>query len=85
LFDGLKYVWMDYNKHPKVNAADIDPALISPTVKHGGGRIIVWSCMTWYGPSFLAKIDTTVDAKLYVRILKEDLWDTINWYDIDPE
>jgi len=41
--------------------------------------------MTWDGPGFLAKIDTTLDAELYVKILSEDLWDTVNWYDIDPE
>ena len=62
--DGLRYVWVDSNKRLRVNAADIDPALITPTVKHGGGNIMVWSCMTWYGPGFLAKIDTALDAEL---------------------
>lgn len=83
--DGIRYVWVESDNEPKVNAADIDPKLVMPTVKHGGGSIMVWGCMTWDGPGYLARIDSTLDSELYIRILEEDLLNTVDWYNIDPE
>ena len=34
---------------------------------------MVWSCMSWHGPGYIAKIDETLDSQLYIEILKEDL------------
>jgi hypothetical protein len=73
------------NKEPKVIADNIDPKLVIPTIKHGGGSIMVWGCMTWDGPGFMAKIDSTLDSALYIRILQDVLLNTIDWYNTDPE
>ena len=83
--DGMRYLWVESNKEPKVKAGNVDPNLIMPTVKHGGGSIMVWGCMTWDGPGFLAKIDSKLDSALYIRILQDELLDTVDWYNIDPE
>ena len=83
--DGMRYVWVQSDNEAKVKAADIDPELVTPTVKYGGRSIMVWGCMTWDGPGYLAKIDSTLDAELYIRILQEELLNTVNWYNIDPE
>ncbi|KAG0016838.1 hypothetical protein BGZ80_008875 [Entomortierella chlamydospora] len=34
--DGMRYVWAQADNEPKVKAADIDPELAGPTVRHGG-------------------------------------------------
>ena len=83
--DGMRYTWVQSNNEPKVKAGNIDPKLIMPTVKYGGGSIMIWGCMTWDGPGFLAKIDSGLDSELYIRILQDELLNTIDWYNIDPE
>ncbi|KAG0278023.1 hypothetical protein BGZ97_009791, partial [Linnemannia gamsii] len=47
-------------------------------------RLWFWGCMTWDGPGFLAKIDSTLDSSRYIRTLKDELVKTINRYIIGP-
>ena len=51
---------------------------VKPTVKFGGGSIMVWGCMTYQGAGYLCKIDNGLDAKLYRRILNGELVETLN-------
>jgi hypothetical protein len=61
---------------------------------------MVWSCLTWQGVfsihffsiltsfqgvGFSCKIDDIMDADLYVRILRNELVDSIQYYDLDQE
>lgn len=41
-----------------------------PTVKHGGGKIQVWGCFTWYGAGPLKRIIGNMDGAMYREILK---------------
>ena len=75
--DGKNYAW----KRPHEN---LQPRHVQQTVKHGGGNIMVWSCITWEGVGYLTKIDTTMDKHLYLEILKEDLWESIHEKGFDP-
>jgi len=34
---------------------------------------MVWACMSWNGPGYIAKVDDTMDSTLYIQILQEDL------------
>ena len=42
-------------------------------LKHGGGHVMIWGCMSWAGVGRLVKIDSIMDKELYISILDEDL------------
>lgn len=57
---------------------------VQQTVKHGGGGIMLWGCMTSNGVGYACKIDNILDQHLYKDILQDDLMKTIEFYDLDP-
>nr|ACV85768.1 transposase [Acipenser fulvescens]ACV85769.1 transposase [Acipenser fulvescens] len=61
-----RYVWR------KPNTAH-HPENTIPTVKHGGGSIMLWGCFSASGPGKLVKIEGKMDAVKYREILKENL------------
>lgn len=44
-----------------------------PTVKHGGGSVMIWGCMAASGVGKLHIIDGTMDRHVYLDILKTNL------------
>jgi len=46
---------------------------VKPTVKHGGGSVLVWGCMSARGVGKLVFIDGIMNAEGYLKILKENL------------
>ncbi len=44
-----------------------------PSVKHGGGSIMVWACFAASWPGQPAIIDGTMNSELYQQILKENV------------
>lgn len=46
---------------------------LQPTMKHGGGNIIVWDCFSWFGAGNLTQINGTMTAEVYIDILCENL------------
>lgn len=64
--DGRVSVWRKKNTaYEKKNLA--------PTVKHGGGGVMVWGCMSAGGVGELVFIDGIMDKTVYLNILKENL------------
>lgn len=65
---GLKgkcYVWWQPNtsRHPKNTI---------PTVKHGGGSIMLWGCFAALGTGKLVRIEGKKDGAKYRDILKQN-------------
>lgn len=52
---------------------ELQLANLNATVKHAGGSVMVWGCMSAGGVGNLAFIDTTMDSKAYLEILKTNL------------
>jgi hypothetical protein len=46
---------------------------VQPTVKFGGGSIMVWGCMSWEGVGNLCLIEGTMDKYVYCEILEMEL------------
>ena len=61
-----RYVWR------KPNTAHHQKHTI-PTVKHGGGSIMLWGCFSAAGPGRLVKIEGRMNAAKYTEILRDNL------------
>jgi transposase len=46
---------------------------VKKTVKHGGGSVMVWGCMSWQGPGPLGVIEDTLDGNGYIELLSSHL------------
>lgn len=76
--DGREWCWIR-------DSEQIQPRHVQQTVKHGGGSIMLWGCMTCHGPGFACKIDGTMDQVLYKNILEDELLHTIEYYGMDAK
>lgn len=75
--DGKQYVW-------KKKGQPLLEREVAPTVKHGGGNIMVWGCMSWNGVGTMVEVEGRMDAKQYVKILEEGLLESIQNSNISP-
>ncbi len=64
--DSVKRVW----RQPSEEYKD---KFVLPTVKHGGGSVMVWGCMSAAGTGELQFIEGTMNAKMYCDILKQSI------------
>ncbi len=61
--DGVKRVWRQPGEESKDKC-------VLPTVKHGGGGVMVWGCMSAAGTGELQFTEGTMNANMYCEILK---------------
>lgn len=55
-------------------ASDSIPGISDlPTVKHGGGNVMVWRCMSGFGRGPIVRIEGIMDAVKYKAILEEHM------------
>ncbi|KAG1580848.1 hypothetical protein G6F47_012557 [Rhizopus delemar] len=60
------------------------PHHIEVTVKHGGGGIILWGCITSEGPGYACQVyDGIMNSEVYQEILGTSLKDTLGYYGLD--
>jgi hypothetical protein len=71
--DGRKWAW-------KKAGEGLSDRLVEGTLKFGGGSLMVWGCMLWDGVGYACKIDGRMDGDLYLKILEEDLQESIRYF-----
>ena len=49
------------------------PDCVTPTVKFGGGSVMVWGCFSWWGVGPLVVVKGTLDQDGYVDLMSEHL------------
>ena len=63
---------------------ELSDSLVQGTVKFGRGSMIIWGCMIWQGVDYAARIDVSMDEDLYLQILKDELMNTLKYYNLNP-
>ena len=76
--DGKQYYW----KRPE---EPLNRFHIKPTVKFGGGSVMIWACFTSRGVGGFCKIDGTMNSELYRQILREDFLGTVRDHSFDAK
>ncbi|KAG0890664.1 hypothetical protein G6F66_012490 [Rhizopus arrhizus] len=71
--DGKSYAW-------KVPGKPLKKHQVRETVKHGGGCIMVWSCISWYGPGYIVDVGKCMTMDVYLEVLQDDLMKSLAWY-----
>lgn len=56
-----------------------------PTVKHGGGSIMVWGCFAYNGTGELRIIDDTLNSAKYIKILEDCLQSSVQKLGLEPD
>jgi transposase len=69
-FDGRHWCW-------RKPGEEFDERYVRKEVKHGGGNVMVWGCVTAKGLGRIVKIDGNMDGTLYTEILKDDVLGTL--------
>lgn len=69
--DGIKYAW---SKNPK----NYPPEMVEETLKFGGGSLMIWGCMTWFGTGGMSRIVGRMDSEQLISILSTSLIPTID-------
>jgi transposase len=75
--DGHTWCWKSYGEAPSNHTCQ-------PTVKHSGGSLMVWGCMTAKGIGYMTKIEGNMNADLYCQILHDELMDSLDYYNLNP-
>jgi hypothetical protein len=76
--DGRTWVWV--RSHEELNERHV-----KQTVKHGGGHVMVWSCITSKGPGYLCKIEGNMDQHVYREILESHMLNSLQYYNFNPK
>jgi transposase len=50
----------------------------------GGGKIMVWGCLTYFGVGDACKLDGGVDSEAYVGVLRDYVLASRDWYGMEP-
>jgi hypothetical protein len=58
---------------------------VQPTVKFGGGSLMIWGCFTTHGVGDMCQIEGGMDAKLYAEVFDDYVFPTIDHYGMDRE
>ena len=76
--DGIVYCW--------IRPGDpVQPFHLQQTVKHEGGSLMFWGCMTWQGLGYGCQIyEGTMKKEDYIQILDTSLKDTLEFYQYRP-
>lgn len=62
----------------------LNPINLVPTVKHGGGNVMVWGCMAASGVGNLVFIESTMRKEDYLKILQQNLKSSVQKLGLSP-
>lgn len=61
------------------------PHQVQKTKQGGGGEILMWGCITYYGVGYSCRLVGGLDATAYVGVLKDYVFSSWDWYGADRD
>jgi len=71
-----------YYKRPEEKT--LRPHHMKRAKQGGGGRMMVWGCVTYYGVGDASWIQGRINSEAYIEILHDYVFSSRDWYNIDP-
>jgi hypothetical protein len=68
--DGREWCW-------RAPGQAFDKRFVKKSIKHGGGNVMVWGCLTAQGPGRICRIEGMMNAQLYTQILNDEFLGTL--------
>ncbi|KAI3361557.1 hypothetical protein L3Q82_013694 [Scortum barcoo] len=69
-----EHIWMIQKRIGRMSYgernAELHPKNTIPTVKHGGGNIMLWGCFSAKGPGRLIRVKERMNGAMYREILE---------------
>lgn len=62
----------------------IRPHHIKRTKQGGGGKIMIWGCITYYGLGDACRLPDEVNSETYIDGLKDYIFSSRDYYEMDP-
>jgi hypothetical protein len=62
----------------------LKPHQVKETKQSGGGKMMVWGCMTYYGIGDASWIPGKINAEAYIDVLQDYVLASCDWYSMDP-
>jgi transposase len=56
---------------------------VKKTRKFGGGSVMAWGCITFYGVGKLIRLNGKIDSSKYVDVLSDGLFNTLDAFDLN--
>lgn len=75
---GRKYYYSD-REHKR-----LQPHQVCRMQQRGGGKMMIWGCITFFGSDYLSRINGTLNSDLYLDILRDYVLGSFAWYAMDP-
>lgn len=57
---------------------------VQKTVKHGGGSLMVWGCMSARGPGLICQVEGRMNQHVYREILQRNLYGSFMKFGVNP-
>ena len=68
--DGCEWCW-------RAPGQAFDERFVKKSIKHGGGSVMVWGCITAQGPGRVCRIEGIMNAQFYTQILDDEFLGTL--------
>ena len=57
----------------RMTGEELKDSCVQPTVRHGGGGIMVWGCINSRGVDCISKVEGSLNGEIFIDVLKNGL------------